>query len=306
MGTFQLELPNGIRDNAGNWTKEVEISEMAGEEEDILADQTREQGGTGAVRVSGSQRITSILSRCTDRIGEERRPKDRYSSPDYFRKAWELAYSSDRLFSMIRLRQLSLGPLYVFSRNCPACKKEVKGITIDLSTLAVQNTDLSVARMEEHGFELPRSKDRVFWRFVRGADEPLIEQTMKSHQADWTSALVYRRITAVSTYDKESGLYLSPAPPPGGLVYPKRMLSADRRSLLHEFDRLEGGIDSDVQIICDECGHGFSTRVQVTHGDFFFPSEILSSPNSTPAPSLKSGDGATTSSSGSPSGDAAG
>lgn len=276
MSTFELTLPNAIRDNAGNWTKEVEISEMAGEEEDILADQTREQGGTGAMRVSGSQRITTILSRCTDRIGSERRPKDRYVDPDYFRKAWELAYSSDRLFAMIRLRQLSLGPMYVFDRNCPSCKKEVKGITIDLSQLEVQNTPLEVAQSDEHGFELPRSKDRVFWRFVRGSDEALIEQTMKSHQADFVSALVYRRITAVSTYDKETGVHLSPTTPPGGLLYTKRMLTGDRRSLLLEFDRLEGGIDSDVKVICDECGTAFTTKVQVTNGDFFFPSEILS------------------------------
>ena len=89
MSTMNLSLPHAIQEPDGSWTKEVEIDEMTGEEEDILTDLTRASGGTGTYQVSGPDRITKILSRCTVRIGNTVRTKDRFVEPDFFLKAWK-------------------------------------------------------------------------------------------------------------------------------------------------------------------------------------------------------------------------
>lgn len=296
---FILRLPNAIRDTKGNWTKEVEIDEMEGDEEDILADQERAEGGAGTYKRSGPARITEILSRCTTRIGKDVRPNGNRGPmgerllPDYFKGAWDLGFTSDRIFTMIRLRQLSLGNVYRFSRNCPACKKEILNICVDLAGLLVIDKPLELAAQDFHAVELPRSRDIVNWRFVRGVDEEIIDATMKEHKSDFVSALLYRRIASVQKFDEASNLHLSPEKPEGGLVYLKRMKTMDRRYFAAACDDGEGGIDTNIQIICDNgsCRTEFTTKLQVMGGDFFFPSETHSLLSSTNALSPKAGDG---------------
>jgi hypothetical protein len=282
MNGFVLRLPNGIQDSKGGWTKEVEIDEMGGEEEDLLVDQAREQGGSGAFRVSGPRRITSILSRCTVRIGNEKRPegKDRYDLPDFFEKQWASAFSSDRVFAMVRLRQLSLDNVYTFTKNCPTCKKEIPNIRVDLDGLEVQDIPLDKVQ-ESHLTTLPRSRDIVAWHFQRGVDEDEIDRIMKEHKSDFISAVLYRRIDSVREYDPATNSHGPPTKPEGGLLYTKRMRAADRRFMATEFDAGEGGIDVNIIITCDnaECRTEFTTKLSVMGGDFFFPS-------ATPSPSI--------------------
>ncbi len=294
MGTILLRVPNGLRDNEAAWTKDIELDEMTGEEEDILADQTREVGGTGTFRKSGSARITAILSRCTLRIGDETRPKgkDRFDLPDHFNKAWQRAFSSDRIFAMVRLRQASLGEIYSFSRNCPECKREIKNITIDLSRLEVHEIPLEDAQQEERVLTLPKSRDLVTWKFVQGLDEEEMERIMKEHKEDFISALLYRRIVGVRPFDEMSQANLESVKPPGGLLYLKRMKTADRRYLSTTFDAVEGGIDTDITITCDnhQCLTEFTSKLQVMGSDFFFPSATPTPSTSTSALPPKTGD----------------
>ena len=290
-----LELPNAIR-VGGTWTKEVELEEMGGDEEDILTDQARETGGTGVFKVSGPTRITSILSRCTTRIGDVTRPagKDRYDLPDFFKNEWQLGFSSDRMFGMVRLRQLSLGNIYRFDRNCPHCKKEIKGITLDLSQLAVTNIPLGEASILEHKLRLPRSLDVVVWKCLQGIDEEEVDRIMKEHPSDFISALLYRRVVGVHAWDASSGQSLGMERPEGGLLYTKRMKSADRRFMAAEMDKNEGGLDTDIQITCDnaQCRSEFTTKLQVMGSDLFFPSATPSDASLTSAPLPNAGDGA--------------
>lgn len=298
---YELTLPNAIRDAAGTWTKRVIIDEMEGGEEDILVDQSRAEGGTGLMAVSGPERITKILSRCTVQVGETmRRPegKDRYELPDFFAKVWDLGFHSDRVFSMVRLRQLSLGNLYRFDRNCPACKREIKNISIDLSTLAVTSKEIGYVSKIEHEMELPRSRDKIVWKFIQGIDERFVEETMREHKSDFMSVLLWRRILRVSQYDAVQMQHTSPGEVPGGLEYTKRMKALDRRFMTSQFDMAEGGIDTDIQIVCNnhECRTEFTTKLQVIGGDFFFPSATPSSDSSTNARLPSAGTGAPTSS----------
>jgi len=274
---MHIELPNAILGPDGTWTKDVDLLEMQGEEEDILADQTRKPG-KGTLLRSGPQRITDILSRVTRSIGNHTRPdgKDRYDLPDYFAESWRKAYTSDRVFAFIRLRQLSLGDEYTFSMPCPSCKKEISGITVDLSTLKVNNISLEVAEKASHAITLPRCGKQIEWRFLSGeGDETFVENTLKTNKSDHLTVLLSKRLVGV----------------PQSYEFMRRLSSFDRRYLGMQMDATEGGIETGIEIGCDGCGSEFATKIHVTGASFFFPSEIDTTKSSTSALSPNAGGG---------------
>lgn len=285
METMELELPNGIQQPDGVWTKRMEISEWIGDDENALVDQTRE-AGKGTYSKSFSQRILGILSRCTVRVGNVTRPdgKDRFTNPAYFEGILGSAYSDDRSFMVIRLRQLSLGNEYKFSETCSDCKKELKRVTVDLSTLEVTDIPLEVAAMSTHTLKLPRSGAVVEWRFLKVGDDRVIEEIVKTRKADFLTAIMAQRIASVDGGTPEGGCH----------HWLNRLAARDRRALADAFDSTGGGIDTTLQITCDnpECGHEFSKRINVSgKSDFFFPSATPSNTRSSSALSQKPGDG---------------
>lgn len=268
----KLFLPNAIKTPSGKLTKEVEIVPMTGREEDILQDQTMAPGGKGRLLKTASQRITEILSRCTVSMGgddghqPETRPmgQDRKALPMYFAEAWKKAFANDRGFMVIRLRQASLGDEYVFDDTCPHCKKEIKGIKVDLANLEVTSKPLSEVS-DEYKFELPGSGDVVLWRPLLGADEDTLEEIRKSRKADLPSALLYLRT-----------ININGTKPSDDVI--KDLSSLDRRALQSEFDAREGGIDTKIEVTCDnqDCQREFTRRMSVGHPSFFFPSAVPS------------------------------
>ena len=286
MSNWVLDLPNAIRQSDGTWTKKVEIAEMEGDDEDILVDQEREQGGTGVLLVSGPERITRILARCTVRIGTEGRPegRTRYDETDHFEDHWRKAISADRVFTLIRLRQMSLGNVYSTTITCPHCGKEIKNVRTDLDKLKVVSMPIAFVKEGAHDTTLPRSGDTVAWRPLSGIDEEPVEKITRERKSDYMSAIMYRRIVHVTP---PGG---APGKPEGGLVYVKRMKAMDRRFFGTFIDAHEGGIDTDITVSCDECKRDSTTKLRVMGSDFFFPSEVESIGNSTSVRQPKPGE----------------
>lgn len=264
MQTGIFELPNAIQTDSGEWVREIELAEMTGMEEDILADQTR-LGGKGHFAKSVTQRMTEILSRCTVRLGSHARPegKDRFTAPLYFAKAWDNAYSNDRVYALMRLRQVSLGDKLVFPDTCPECKKEIKRVSVDLNDLEVQTIDFNTACMRVRQVKLPRSGDTVDWRPLTAQDEPVLEEIARDRKSDFLSAFIFQRI-----------MLINGSAPPKGVEYVKKMGQYDRRFLNSYFDTAEGGIDTSIGVVCDSCATEFRRKVNVGDQSFFFPSEV--------------------------------
>lgn len=269
MTTMMMILPNAIQQQNGEWTKEVELDEMTGDEEDILLDQTRAVSrGEGLMAKSVSRRITEILSRCTSRIGEDIRPhgKSREEAPMYFGPQWGQAYCSDRVTGLIRLRQLSIGPEYIVSPTCPACTVDIKRVVFDLGALKVIDIPLDEAKLPFHKVTLPKSGDDIAWRNLRGEkDEEYMNEVAKHHKSDFMSALTYRHIVSVNS--------MSPSEV-GGLDYVKKMKSLDRRALMKQFDVHQGSIETKLEVRCPECAHDFSFKLNPMGGGFFFPEDL--------------------------------
>lgn len=258
MAQSAFTLPGGIRLADGRLAKDVEFREMTGEEEDILADMRREHGKKGKFAKHFSQRFTEILSRCTVRLGDMSRA-DGTSSPSFFEAAWAGALSLDRAFAIIRLRGVSLGEKYVFSAKCDECEHEMKRLTLDLAALEVQPIPDECQGVEFIDEVCP-SGLKVRWRMLTGKDEPRIDETMDRRKADFVSALLYLRLVSVNDEPVE-------------FEHVKKMSTRDRRFLVQQFDVKEGGIDTDIENVCEECSASFWTKLNVGNVNFFFPSE---------------------------------
>jgi hypothetical protein len=257
------QLPNAIQQPDGTWTKEIELEEMIGEDEDILADRRTAPGGKGKMLKTGPMRMSEILSRCTVRIGTATRPdgKDRFSAPNHFLQSWKQAYVNDRGFAVIRLREMSLGSDYTFTAVCPTCSREVEGVSVDLSTLEVTSKPVELVSKETHTLTLPSGKVCV-WKMLRGVDEDMLEEVMEERKADLVTALQQLRVVSL---DGEPRTVQSLA----------RLTTKDRRAIAAAYQEVEGGIDTLVSpITCDNpsCGRQFASRVNVGSSGFFFPS----------------------------------
>jgi hypothetical protein len=263
---MKILLPMGIQQSDREWTKEVELEEMTGEEEDILSDATRLPGGGGILAKKTPERVTEILSRCTKSIGKESRPsgKDRFTAPKYFEPHWNKAFTHDRGFAIVRLRQLSLGDEYLFEDECPGCGKSLKRVSVDLSSLKMTSVDLDKFRGTDgiYTTRLPKGSE-VRWRILRGEDEPAISLIQESRKADLISALLFTRLVSI---DGQTPRFEDL----------RRMSSKDRTILRTSFAPLEGGLETELTIVCDNpgCQRVFERTLNPGRLDFFFPSEI--------------------------------
>jgi hypothetical protein len=108
---YNFVLPSG---------QEVELAELTGREEEIL---------TNRKLIKSGEAINRVLLNCTKRIGE--------NSSLTIKDILDLL-SGDRLFILVKLRQVSLGDAVDLEFVCPACK-ETSFISVNLEELLVTN-----------------------------------------------------------------------------------------------------------------------------------------------------------------------
>jgi len=259
-----IELPMGIKQSDNIWAKIVELDEITGKDEDILADMSRAPGGKGVLANSASRKMTRVLSRCTVRIGEETRPsgKSRDNMPGYFEPHWTTAFMNDRAFSFIRLRQLSLGDKYSFSEICPECEKEIPNLSLDLSALEVTTVPLETVSAGGGLFTLVTSRgSTIVWKALRGEDEDGFLTLKDRYKDKLLSALMLTKVISINgNKPKIEDL--------------ENLKGIERAELRADFDTKEGGVDVEIVNTCDnpECRHVFRKYLNPGRVDFFFPS----------------------------------
>ena len=222
MHTFTL--PSGV---------EIDLVEMTGVEEDLLTNRRLMKRGEG---------INQVLLNCTKRLGENDEPK--------MKDILDLL-SGDRLFALVRLRQISLGDEADLELTCPnpGCG-EVTYVTVDLNDLEV--TPYGEGR--EFGFTLPGSGKAVKFGYLDGHKE---KRLAALKEPTLTAAMMIRIVEIDGQPPSKKAL--------------DEMSMGDRSALRKEMLRVDGGIDTQVDVPCDACGARIRTRLE---GEpvFLFPS----------------------------------
>jgi hypothetical protein len=225
MHTF--ELPSGI---------EIELKEMTGAEEELLTNQRLIRSGDA---------INQVLCNCLVRIGEKTDPT--------VNDVLDLL-SGDRLFALVRLRQISLGDEVELELTCPnsACRM-TNYMTVNLEELEVT----SYTDQREFDFKLPGSKKSVRFGYLDGHKE---KRLASLREPNITSAMLIRIID------------IDGKPPSKKML--AEMSMRDRGALREEMARVDAGIDTAVEVECDGCGTPIRTRLEAEPA-FLFPSVRL-------------------------------
>jgi hypothetical protein len=290
-----VRLPGGFQVE-GDLIREVELREMSGEEEEIIVDQRKVEGGKGRFSRSPNERMTAILARCTTRIGElvceDNRDPEKASQKTFW-DLWHDALTGDRGVAIVRLRQLSLGDKYVFPETCPMCKREMRRVSYDLSDATIapyfkwieeelitqngldkedlpktfaqdaEERRISFLLQDTHEVRCPSGKI-VQYRLLRRKDEDRIHDLTEKNLEAILTGIIAAHITSIdgkmlnSLKDRRL----------------KFMSVRDRDFLRVFFDQAEGGLDTWMEIHCDSdsCGHVYSRKLDVGRPGFFIHS----------------------------------
>jgi hypothetical protein len=225
MHTF--ELPSGI---------EIELKEMTGAEEELLTNQRLIRTGDA---------INQVLRNCFVRIGDNAEPS--------VNDVLDLL-SGDRLFALVRLRQISLGDEVELELSCPnsACRM-TNYVTTNLEDLEVTPyTD-----QREFDFKLPGSKKTVRFGYLDGHKE---KRLASLREPNITSVMLIRILD------------IDGKPPSKKIL--AEMSMRDRNALRQEMDRVDAGIDTSIEVACDGCGTRIRTRLEAEPA-FLFPAVRL-------------------------------
>jgi hypothetical protein len=225
MNTF--ELPSGI---------EIELKEMTGAEEELLTNQRLIRTG---------EAINQVLRNCFVRIGDNAKPT--------VNDVLDLL-SGDRLFALVRLRQISLGDEVELEAACPnsACRM-TNYVTVNLEELKVTPyTD-----QREFDFKLPGSKKTVRFGYLDGHKE---KRLAGLREPNITSAMLIRILD------------IDGKPPSKKIL--AEMSMRDRSALRQEIARVDAGIDTSIEVACDCCGARIRTRLEAEPA-FLFPAVRL-------------------------------
>jgi hypothetical protein len=160
---------------------------------------------------------------------------------------WSKVIAGDRFYALLQIRSQTFGDEYAFSVQCSnsSCRERFEW-TLDLKDLqVVQLSEASKAAFKAgNRFEtkLPRDGRRVWFRLMTGADEARASSVMKSSQdGALLTALALRIVEIEGVPDSEKRSFLD------------EMEMADAAALIELFDRVDGGVETSIDIECPSC-----------------------------------------------------
>jgi hypothetical protein len=158
--------------------------------------------------------------------------------------------SGDRLFALVKLRQISLGDEVELELTCPnASCRMTNYVTVNLEDLKVT----PYAEEREFEFKLPGSKKVVRFGLLDGHKE---KRLAALREPNISSAMMIRLIEIDGKAPSKKSL--------------AEMSMRDRSALRQEMARVDAGIDTTVEVDCDGCGTRIRTRLEAEPA-FLFP-----------------------------------
>ena len=236
-GVGIFDLPCGYLDTDGTLHTEIEIREMTGEEEDLLA----------SSKIKSSKRMNGLMSGCINRLGTiTDKGKIATIVPNLL--------IGDRVFILFAIRRVSFGDMYNVKETCEHCNK-IGSYDVNLDALSVVKMNEPTKRRFS---EVLKSCLTVKYHLPTGADEQAISDLLSDGEE--LSAYILMRL------DEIDGKRVS-------LKQVKQMRSKDRNELRTLFAKHEGGVDTSMEFECSSCSNVFKKDLKIDAG-FFFPSLI--------------------------------
>lgn len=236
-----FELPCGYIDEQGRLHTHVEVKEITGDEEEVLA----------APNMHVNKKLSTLMAACTTAIGE-------YRGRDQIAKIVPDLTQGDRFYIMFAIRRVSLGDEMPLISKCPGCEQEQK--------VSVNLADLDLIKMKDpmrrtYTLTLPKSGKPVQMKVLTVRGEDMIAKASETGKDRLTAALLAR----TESIDGK----------PATLSDLKALSLLDRQFLRTEWQDYEGGVDTTVEVGCGACGLEYEMDVEPGSEGFFNPLGVL-------------------------------
>ena len=268
QGVFQIV--GGYMDPDGVVHKEVHLRALSGHEEDLLSND----------KIPFFQRITSIITACTKRIGTI---EDR----GQVIKAIRGLPAGSRQHLLICLRRTShwrtTKDMYEMKVECPSCSKD-SDFQVDLSTLELY--EMPKDNVRAFSGVLPDSGRDYSWKITSFDQDEILSAVAQSekNQSDlltWSIAIRLESLNGsqdtlrpADVIDRSTGKLLTKFNEKVLALREeiKSMTTGDRQHLRDQFMENEPGIETDIDFACPHCKKEFIGRLDLGQRSFFFPS----------------------------------
>ena len=160
---------------------------------------------------------------------------------------WGQVLQGDRFFALLKIRSLTYGADYAFAVACQneGCRARIEW-EIDLGALPCRelSEESRAAFGDGNRFEtvLPDAGKRVWFRLLTGADERKLPQLRRGAGDRLLSAMLAFRVVEVEGVEpRERRRFI------------EDLTMRDADFLVDEFDRVDCGVDTTIEIECPEC-----------------------------------------------------
>jgi hypothetical protein len=170
----------------------------------------------------------------------------------------------DRFFALLMVRVLTYGPAYAFGISCQndGCRARIEW-ELDLTKLPVRRlSDESRATfVGGNRFEttLPDAKKRVAFKLLTGEDERKLPALQRAAPDKLLSAVLAYRVLDIDGVDAKAKR-----------PFLEELTMRDADFLVDEFDRVDCGVDTTIEIECPACFHTQEVELPFDKG-FFLP-----------------------------------
>jgi len=158
---------------------------------------------------------------------------------------WGAVLQGDRFFVLLNIRALTYGPGYAFAISCRNCRARIEW-EVDLTKLPVRplSPESRTAFIAGNRFDttLPNTGKRVTFKLFTGDDERKLPALQRASPDLLLSAVLAYRVIEIDGVDaKDKRAFL------------EDLTLRDADFLVDEFDRVDCGVDTTIDVECPEC-----------------------------------------------------
>ena len=177
---------------------------------------------------------------------------------------WGKVLQGDRFFALLKVRSQTYGADYAFGVTCQngACRERIEW-ELDLSDLPVRafSEESREAFLNGNRFKttLPEAGVKVWFRLLTGSDERKLPALRKRAGEQLLSAMLNFRVSEVEGVEaRDKRRFL------------EELSMNDADFLVDEFDRVDCGVDTTIEVECPECFEVQEVELPFDRG-FFMP-----------------------------------
>ena len=250
-----VKLPNGLLDGVDLFNY-CEIDELRGKHQNYLANQELVVGNIGHVPKILESVVLSFQT------AEGLKWKGKIAEA-----IWKIP-SGDLETIFVKLRLNTYGERFYHEATCPHCEHKAKNLRLDLDTLQVEEYNLQ-ERMVPKTVMLPKSKKELELRPIYLKDLFDLIKITKNDQETLITSIIPLSIKSIKNL--ETGEVKGDIKGPDVENLPMTDIIFLQQSL--DKVKLEGSIDTNIELDCPKCSKPYSMKLNVFDPSFFDPSK---------------------------------